>query len=93
MHLSVALENSTLRRILSFLLPSRQVSLQLCVSPGLFDAIGWFTDEELVEKVEVRFIAMGVDFATILSSFFLFLCPLRHRLRAAYQSWNSQRSK
>ena len=38
--------------------------------PGLFDAIGWFTDEELVETVDVRLIAVGVDFATILSSSF-----------------------
>ena len=37
---------------------------------GLSDAIGWFMDEELVETVDVRFIAVGCDFATILSSFF-----------------------
>ena len=36
--------------------------------PGLFDVIGWFTDEELVETVEVKFITVGFDFATILSS-------------------------
>ena len=36
--------------------------------PGLFDAM--FTDEELVETVDVRFIAVGFDFATILSSSF-----------------------
>ena len=74
MHLSAFLENSTLRRVLNFFLPSRQVSLwMLWVSPALLDAIGWFTDEELVETVDVRFIAVGFDFATILSSFFLFL--------------------
>ena len=38
--------------------------------PELFDAIGWFTDEELVETVDVKFIAVGFDFATILSSSF-----------------------
>ena len=38
--------------------------------PGLFDAIGLFTDEELVETVDVRFIAVGFDFATILLSSF-----------------------
>ena len=38
--------------------------------PGLFDAIGWLTDEELVETVEVKFVAVGFDFATILSSSF-----------------------
>ena len=43
--------------------------------PGLLDAIGWFTDEELVETWEDRFIAVGFDFATILSSPFLFLHP------------------
>ena len=30
-------------------------------TPGLFDAIGWFTDEELVETVDVRFIAVGFE--------------------------------
>ena len=36
--------------------------------PGLFDAIGLFTDEELVETVTARFIAVGIDFAIILLS-------------------------
>ena len=62
MHLSVALQNSTLRRILSFLSICLQVSL---------------ADEELV--------AVDFDFATLLSSPFLFLHPFRHRFRAAYQ--------
>ena len=35
---------------------------------GLFDAIGWFTEEELVETVGVMFIAVGFAFATILYS-------------------------
>ena len=35
---------------------------------GPFDVIGRFTDEELVKTVEVRFITVGFDFATILSS-------------------------
>ena len=37
---------------------------------GLFDAIGWVTDEELVERVEVRFMVIGIDFAATLSSSF-----------------------
>ena len=36
----------------------------------LFDAIGLFTDEALVETVTARFTAVGFDFATILSSCF-----------------------
>ena len=36
-----------------------------------FDAIGWFTDEELVETVEVRFMVVGFDFAAILSLTFV----------------------
>ena len=44
--------------------------LDVLSTPGLFDAIGWFTDEELVETVDVRFFAVGFDFATILSSSF-----------------------
>ena len=38
--------------------------------PGLFDAIGLFTDEELVETETARFIDVGLDFATILLSSF-----------------------
>ena len=38
---------------------------------GLFDAIGWFTDEEPVETVEVRFMVVGFDFAATLSSSFV----------------------
>ena len=34
--------------------------------PGLFDAIGLFTVEELVETEKARFIVVGFDFATIL---------------------------
>ena len=36
--------------------------------PGLLDAIGLFIDEELVATELVRFIAVGLDFATILFS-------------------------
>ena len=36
--------------------------------PGLFDATRLFTDEELVETLTARFIAVGFDFATILLS-------------------------
>ena len=72
MRLSAFLENSTLRRVLNFFLPSRQVSLQML----------W----KLVLTVDVRFISVGVDFATILFSSFLFLHPLRHRFGAASQA-------
>ena len=48
--------------------------------PGLFDAIGWFTDEEFAETVEIRFIVVGFDFATILSSSF---CGMRVRVSRA----------
>ena len=51
--------------------------------PGLLDAIGLFADEELAGKCEDRFIAVGFDFATILS------CPFWGSL----SSWNSWRSK
>ena len=37
--------------------------------PSLFDVIGSFTDGELVEKVNVKFIAVSFDSAKILSSF------------------------
>ena len=62
--------------------------------PGLFDAIGWFTDEELVETVDVRFTAVGFDFATILSSFFLFLhfaIVLGQRVKLNF--WAQQRAE
>ena len=35
---------------------------------GLLDAIGSFADEELAGTVEDKFIAVGLDFATLLSS-------------------------
>ena len=38
--------------------------------PGLLDAIGLFTDEELVRTELTRVIAVGLDFATILFSSF-----------------------
>ena len=80
MRLSAFLENSTLRRVLNFFLAlaSGFAVVALSIS-GLFDAIGWFTDEELVETVDVKFTAVGIDFATILLSPFLFLHPCRHR--------------
>ena len=37
-------------------------------------------------RLDVRFIAVGFDFATILSSSFLFLHPLRRRFGAAGQA-------
>ena len=57
------------RRVLNCFLPSRQVSLWV-LWVSIFDAIGWFMDEALVETVEVRFISMGSDFASMLSSSF-----------------------
>ena len=39
----------------------------LCV-PGLFDAIGFGTVEELVETENAKFVVVGLDFATILLS-------------------------
>ena len=51
-----------------------------------FDAFGSFADEELAETVEDRFIAIGFDFATILSSSLLFLHSLRHRFGAGDQA-------
>ena len=53
---------------------------------GLFDAIGLFTVEELVETETAKFVAVGLDFATTLFSSFLFLHPLRHLIGAAYQA-------
>ena len=43
--------------------------------PGLFDAIGLFTDEELVETLTARFIAAGFGFATVLVSPFCSCIP------------------
>ena len=64
MHLSAFLENSTLRRVFEVLLALTSCFPEDASSIiGLFDAIGWFTDD-------VRFIAVGFDFATILSSSF-----------------------
>ena len=61
--------------------------------PGLFDAIGRFTDEELVETVAVRFIAVGFDFATILFSSFcsctLFAIVLEQLVKLKF--WAQQR--
>ena len=54
--------------------------------PRLFDATGWFTDEELVETVEVRSMVIGFDFATILFFTFLLVHPFRHRVGAAVQA-------
>ena len=66
MHCSAFLENSTLRRSSCPRVKFPSTSIEY---PWLFDAIGCFTDEELVETVDVRFMAVGFDFATILSSF------------------------
>ena len=54
----------------------------------LLDAIGLFAGEELAgtKKKRDKFIAVDFDFATLLSSPFLFLHPFRHRFGAAYQA-------
>ena len=52
----------------------------------LLGAIGPFTDEELVATELVKFIAVGMDFATILFSSDCFLHPFRHPFGAAYQA-------
>ena len=61
--------------------------------PGLFDAIRWFTDEELVETIHVKFIAVGFDFATVLSSSFcsciLFAIVLKQQVMLKF--WAQQR--
>ena len=44
--------------------------------PGLLDAIGLFADEELAGTVEDRFIAVGLDFAQIVSSSSFCSCTL-----------------
>ena len=54
--------------------------------PGLLDAIGLFSFEELVGTELTSVIAVGLDFATVLFSSFLFLCPLRHPVGAANQA-------
>ena len=55
--------------------------------PGLFDAIGLFTVEELVETGTVRFIVVGFDFVTILfspsCSCILFAIVLKQRAEMA----------
>ena len=59
---------------------------------GLFDTIELFTDEELVETVTARFIAVGLDFCHNPVIFFLFL----HLFVIVLVSWssrNSQRSR
>ena len=44
------------------------VDFKLLSIPGLLDAIGLFTDEELVATELVRFTTIGLDLATILFS-------------------------
>ena len=56
--------------------------------PGLLDAIGLFSDEELARSVEDKYIAVDFDYATIFS--LLFLHPLRHRFGAAKQEFLAQ---
>ena len=70
MHLAVSHENPTLRRVEFLLSLASGFPVDAVSVPELFDAIGRFTDKELVETVEVKFTAMGCDFSTILSSSF-----------------------
>ena len=53
-----------------FLLPLTSGFPEAVRFAGPFDAIGSFADEELAETIEDKFIAIGLDFATILSSSF-----------------------
>ena len=75
MHLAVALENSTLCRILNISSTCFQVSLKLWVSLDFSDAIGLFADEELVGTWEDKLIAVDFDFATLRFFPFLLLNP------------------
>ena len=48
------------------------------VPPGLLDALGLFTDEELVATELVKFITIGLDLPHNPVLFWLFLHPFRH---------------
>ena len=85
MHLAVARENSTLRRILNFFSSCVRVSPQLWVSPDFWmqsTLCGWETCRNMRRQVH------GCRFRFRHTSFFslLFLHPFRHRFRAAYQA-------
>ena len=67
-HLAASHENSTLRRVWIFFFPWRQVSLKQWVSPGLLMEPDLSRMRKLAETIKDRFIAIGFDFATILSS-------------------------
>ena len=86
MHLAAALENSTLRRTLNFLL-ILLVGFPAAMSfSGSEDVIRFFADEELAGTVEDRFIAEGLDFATILSSSLCSFTLFAIFFGAAYQA-------
>ena len=85
-NLLAALDNSALRQGFEFLLVLLAGFTAAMSFPGSEDVIRFFADEELAGTVEDRFIALGLDFATLLSSPFLFLRPLRHLFGAAYQA-------
>ena len=70
MHLAASLENSKLPRVFEFLFSLASGFPEAVSFIGSFDAIGPFEDEELAEKVEDKFIAIGFDFATIIDSSF-----------------------
>ena len=70
MHLSAFLENSTLRRVLDFFLPSRvRFPCRCCEYPWAFSTQSGGSRMRN-SRLDVRFIAVGFNFATILSSSF-----------------------
>ena len=86
MHLAAALENPHAASNFELILILLSGFTEAVSIPRILDAIELVADEELVGTIEDRFIAAGFDFATILSSPFLFLHPLRHRFFAAGQA-------
>ena len=68
MHLAAALENPHAASNFELILILLSGFPEAVSIPGLLDAIGLVADEELVGTTEDRFIAVGFDFATILSS-------------------------
>ena len=86
LHLLAALENSALRQGFEFLLVLLAGFTAAMSFPGSEDGNRFFADEELAGTFEDKFIAVSLDFATLLSSPFLFLRPLRHLFGAAYQA-------
>ena len=97
-HLFANLEDSLLRRDWNFdlwlhqsLSDNTSCRLEALSIPGLLDAVVLSTDEELAATELVRFITIGLDFATILFSSDC-SCILLPSL-ACWPSWDSWRSK